>query len=352
MKRRFWLCKRGDVFYVKDALTKKLTSLQTTDAAEAERLMAARVEAVLQPSLNLNIARTYLAAADPYVAARTWQTVMDAFTARSGRGSTKARRERGARSKAFDAIRQKRLIETRADDLRAVLDDKRHSTNHFLRCWHNLAMGFGWLPWPIIPPKLWPKAEGKPKRAITELEHRQIIAAEQNVERRQYYELLWHIGAAQSDAAALTADNIDWRERTLSFQRKKTGELCSMAIGKELETLLFRLPSKGPLFPTIAEFPDKWRSAEFRRRCRLLGVEGITLHSYRYAWAERAKTAGMPERFAQQALGHGSKAIARAYAKKAIVKVPSLEDYEAKLVATRVPPLIQMSGQDAQRRTM
>jgi len=52
VKRRFWLCKRGDVFYVKDALTKKLTSLQTNDAAEAERLVAARVEAVLQPSLN------------------------------------------------------------------------------------------------------------------------------------------------------------------------------------------------------------------------------------------------------------------------------------------------------------
>ena len=190
MKRRFWLCKRGDVFYVKDALTRKLTSLQTTDAAEAERLVAARVEAVLQPSINLNIARTYLAAADPNVTARTWQTVMDAFTARSGRASTKARRERGARSKAFDAIRQKGLIETRADDLRAVLDDKRHSTNHFLRCWHNLAIGLGWLPWPIIPSKLWPKGEEKPKRAITEAEHRQIIAAEQNVERRRYYELL------------------------------------------------------------------------------------------------------------------------------------------------------------------
>jgi hypothetical protein len=100
----------------------------------------------------------------------------------------------------FNAIRRKKLIETRADDLRAVLDDKRHSTNHFLRCWHNLAIGLGWLPWPIIPAKLWPKVEGKPKRAITELEHRRIIAEEQNVERRQYYELLWHIGAAQSDA--------------------------------------------------------------------------------------------------------------------------------------------------------
>jgi integrase len=56
-----------------------------------------------------------------------------------------------------------------------------------------------------------------------------------------------------------------------------------------------------------------------------------TLHSYRYAWAERAKTGRMPERFAQQALGHSSKAFVRAYSRKAKVVVPSLEDYEAKI---------------------
>ena len=39
---------------------------------------------------------------------------------------------------------------------------------------------------------------------------------------------------------------------------------------------------------------------------------------------------GMPERFAQAALGHNSKAIHRAYAKRAEIIVPSLEDYEMK----------------------
>src|ERR1039458_6335076 len=46
----------------------------------------------------------------------------------------------------------------------------------------------------------------------------------------------------------------------------------------------------------------------------------------RYAWAERAKTVGYPERFAQEALGHNSKAVHRAYAKRALMKIPSLED--------------------------
>jgi integrase len=59
-----------------------------------------------------------------------------------------------------------------------------------------------------------------------------------------------------------------------------------------------------------------------------LGISGVSLHSYRYAWAERALKCGFPERFAQPALGHNSKAVHRAYAKHAEVTVPSLADWE------------------------
>ena len=52
----------------------------------------------------------------------------------------------------------------------------------------------------------------------------------------------------------------------------------------------------------------------------------------RNAWAERAKVAGMPERIAQQALGHSSTAFARACSKNAKVVVPCLEEYEAKIL--------------------
>ena len=54
----------------------------------------------------------------------------------------------------------------------------------------------------------------------------------------------------------------------------------------------------------------------------------MSLHSYRYAWAERALKCGYPERFAQQALGHNSKAVHHAYSKNAEVTVPSLDDWE------------------------
>jgi hypothetical protein len=39
------------------------------------------------------------------------------------------------------------------------------------------------------------------------------------------------------------------------------------------------------------------------------------------AWAERARSCGYPERFALEALGHQSKAVHRAYAKKAQVVI-------------------------------
>jgi hypothetical protein len=57
----------------------------------------------------------------------------------------------------------------------------------------------------------------------------------------------------------------------------------------------------------------------------------VTLHSYRYAWAERAKTAGFPQRYAQEALGHKSQAVHAAYAKQAQVRVPCLEDWERQM---------------------
>ena len=39
-------------------------------------------------------------------------------------------------------------------------------THTFLRCLQNLALGLGWLPWAILPPKLWPALRTKPKRGI------------------------------------------------------------------------------------------------------------------------------------------------------------------------------------------
>lgn len=65
-----------------------------------------------------------------------------------------------------------------------------------------------------IPRLRWPKPVFKAKRAITAEEQAAIVAREQNAERRDFYELLWHTGASQSDAACLVAEDADWNSRT------------------------------------------------------------------------------------------------------------------------------------------
>ena len=80
-----------------------------------------------------------------------------------------------------------------------------------------------WLAWPIIPKRLWPKIEYKPKRAIRADEHQRIIEREPNPENRSFYELCWHLGGSQTDVANLEAASIDWNDRVISYARRKTG---------------------------------------------------------------------------------------------------------------------------------
>jgi integrase len=238
------------------------------------------------------------------------------------------------KDKNFDCIRNLPVAETRPEHFDRVLADGKVSTNVFLRRIHNHALGMDWLLKPIIPRLQWPRPVFGQKRAITAVEHAAIIARETNAERRDFYELLWHTGAAQSDAAFLTAEDIDWDQRTICYSRKKLksrgGNLKPALIrfGEEVSAILKRRPQSGPLFPYLRKVRPGDRATEFKQRCDGLEIKGVSLHSYRYAWAERALKCGFPERFAQQALGHNSKAVHHAYAKRAEVTVPSLDDWE------------------------
>lgn len=337
MKNRFWLFRRRGVFYLQDTQTRQKESLRTRDPGEARQLRDARNAAVQCPSMGVALAKAYLSTRDAMIGDRTWQDVIDQFCSR-GKPQTQADRGRVGRTKPFNLIRRRKLLETTADDFLEVLKAGGVMTNAYLRCLHNLASGLGWLPWPVLPSKLWPTPQTKPKRGVTEEEHQRIIVAEKNCERRHFYELLWHTGASQSDAACLLAENIHWDSRVLAYERQKTGEAARLRIGEQLGDLLRQLPAQGPLFPTIGATNSNARAAEFRRRCRLLRIEGISLHSYRYAWAERARNCGYPERFAQEALGHSSKAVHRAYSQNAVVTVPSMEDYDKKRPDTNESP--------------
>ena len=59
------------------------------------------------------------------------------------------------------------------------------------------------------------------------------------------------------------------------------------AKGIEPSLNLFKdMPSEGVLFPYLSRVRAEDRATEFASRCRQLGISGVTLHSYRYAWAE------------------------------------------------------------------
>ena len=317
MKSRFRLFRRSSgIFFCEDRLTGVQNSLRNKNKSEAERLLNAKNEAEGDPGLALHIAKAYLTAADPAIAKRTWRFAVEELI-KTKQGENALRWHRAVKDKAFKSILDLPLIETRADHFLAVLNAGKVSTNVFLRRLHNFAIGFGWLLSAVLPPRQWPKVHHKAKRAITQEEHERIVAREQNPERRAYYELLWDLGGSQGDIAKLSVDDVDWGNKTLSYFRSKTGQPARICFDDDVADILRGLPAHGPLFPNLRNVRASDRATEFKQRCRGLGIDGVTLHSYRYSWAERAREAGYPERAAQEVLGHGSKAVHRAYAKKA-----------------------------------
>jgi len=331
MQQRFRLYRRGwGVYYVQDTQTGKHTSLGTANKQEAQRLHHARNEAHRQPLVNREIGRAYLAAADPAALTRTWQQVMDEILL-SKSGKTLVRWQSAVKDRAFVPLLKLPLVETRAEHFLQVLRNGTVATNAFLRRLQNFAQDMRWLMGPVLVKRQWPRIQYGEKRGITLEEHTRLVASEPIRERQLYYTVLWFTGGSQSDIATLGTENLDWEQRTIMFDRMKLKWRKQsppvIRISPELEAILRELPPTGPLFPSLIGLRESDRAAAFKYRCDRLGIQGVTLHSYRYAWAERAKACGYPERYAQQALGHTSKAVHRAYSRKAQFVVPSFEDF-------------------------
>jgi len=330
MKERYRVVQRGErggMFYCLDTQTGARPSLRTRDRKEAERLVYHKNEAAEHPHINRKIGLAYLSSADQDLARRTWTTVMEDII-QDKTGPTLKRYLTALKDKAYEIIADKLLVETMPADFMAVLRAGTTATNVYLRRFQNHALDMGWLPVPILPKKKFPKVRHKEKRAIKWEEHCRIIEREGNPERRDFYELCWHFGGSQSDIATLQAEDIDYERRGFAYDRLKTGNLGGMHIGPKAWEVLMRRPRTGPLFPYLITVREADRATEFRQRCEGLGIKGVTLHSYRYAWAERSANSGYPERYAQRALGQNSKIVHRAYARKAQGQLPSLEDYE------------------------
>ena len=338
MKNRYRAFRRGwGVYYCEDTQTGKQQSLGTADKMEASRLVHAKNEGEQHPAFSLQLARVYWKAGDPGAGTRTWQFVMDEIL-KTRQGATRVRWHTAVRDRSFDSLRNRAILETGAEHFLSVLETGTVSTNVYLRRLHNFALDMGWLPWPILPKKRWPTVHFKAKRGITFEEHARILAGEKNPELRDYYDLLWHLGGSQTDIAQLSAEDVHRETQTISYTRQKSGSQAFLHFGDTVAQILARRPAKGPLFPLVAPWKESDRAKAFMRRCQRVGISGVSLHSYRYAWAERARVAGYPERFAQEALGHNSKAVHRAYARHAKVVLPSLESFEKKEPDPKILP--------------
>ena len=199
------------MWYAFDTATGNSVSLKTRVKTEAIQKVNAMNETERQPGISLGLARVYLNATDPKLATRTWQEVMDDIVAKK-KDETRRRWEVAIKDKNFDCIRNMTVCETRPEHFDRALADGKVSTNVYLRRLHNHALGMEWLLRSVIPRLQWPRPVFKAKRAITAEEHVAIILREQNSERRDFYELLWHTGAAQSDGACLRAEDISWND--------------------------------------------------------------------------------------------------------------------------------------------
>jgi integrase len=336
MQDRYWLYQRENgVFYLQDKITGRQQSTRTKDDSAAKRLLAGKNQSVEQPMLNRSMAKAYLSAKSPELMERTWENVMDNY-ARSGVEATRERKERAFRSQPFARLRKVKLLDTEADHLFSVLEHKKagNAAHHYMRRIHNYALHLGWLLAPVMAEAAWPPVRKKHFEAITEWEHGQIVAKEGNLERKLYYKMLWETGGSQSDVASLHWDRVDKETKTIEFMRQKLegrqeAGLSCLCVGPRLQAILDQLPQVGFFFPKIRLELPKHRSAEFRRRCRTLKITGRVLHSYRYAWAQRARSAGMPEREAMNHLGHKSKAIHATYGQRASITTLPLAYYEA-----------------------
>ena len=204
-------------------------------------------------------------------------------------------------------------------------------TQIYLSALQQLALDLGVRSHVVLPKKMFPKKTKVAKRSVTLEEHRRLCLNLRSESWSSYLELLWETGAAQGDAATFRIENLE--QDVLTYHRHKTSSRAALRLSAKTVRLMVRLTRgrrKGFFLPAIERQESKDRAAIFARLCRRNHIEGITLHSYRYAWAERAFQAGMPERLAMVALGHNSSAIRRVYAKGAAIVAPSLETYTKK----------------------
>ena len=105
MTQRYRKFKRSwGMWYAFDNATGNLVSLKTRVKSEVEQKVNAMNETERQPGISLGLAKDYLNAADPKLATRTWQEVMEHIVAKK-KGEMRRRWETAIKDVNLDCIR-------------------------------------------------------------------------------------------------------------------------------------------------------------------------------------------------------------------------------------------------------
>jgi hypothetical protein len=95
----------------------------------------------------------------------------------------------------------------------------------------------------------------------------------------------WEYDGGSRDGFVLPNGNvlIAYSDRVEEVTRDK-----QVVFSADIEAVLKRRPAVGQLFPYLCTVRAGDRATEFKQRCDGLEISGMSLHCYRYAWAERA----------------------------------------------------------------
>jgi hypothetical protein len=80
------------------------------------------------------------------------------------------------------------------------------------------------------------------------------VAREQNAKRRDFYELLWHTGASQTDTACLLAEDVDWNSHTITRPFSLALTCCTDLLSENLAIGIFQI--NAPVFGGTHRTPD------------------------------------------------------------------------------------------------
>ena len=151
---------------------------------------------------------------------------------------------------------------------------------------------------------------------------------------------MWFTGASNTDAANMKAGNVKWDEDVLEYKRGKwikpkdhAPVRVAIAKGGKFEKLLKSLPKTGNLFPDLSQIRKANRSRIFAKIIETLGIPKVTIHGYRFAFAERAKKGGMSAEDRMANLGHANYEMTSHYDKNAKVVPESIEVLDGGLEA-------------------